>query len=40
MKVVPKLPGSQVGKAWLAEILPEVVRTTTLCAESRVDPIL
>lgn len=24
------------GKAWLAEILPEVVRTTTLCAESRV----
>lgn len=25
------------GKAWLAEILPEVVRTTTLCAESRVN---
>ncbi len=24
------------GKTWLAEILPEVVRTTTLCAESRV----
>jgi hypothetical protein len=24
------------GRAWLAEILPEVVRTTTLCAESRV----
>ena len=24
------------GKAWLAEVLPEVVRTTTLCAESRV----
>ncbi len=24
------------GKAWLSEILPEVVRTTTLCAESRV----
>ncbi|HEU5292724.1 MAG TPA: hypothetical protein VFU05_18875, partial [Cyclobacteriaceae bacterium] len=24
------------GREWLAEILPEVVRTTTLCAESRV----
>lgn len=24
------------GKAWLSEILPEVVRTTTLCADSRV----
>ena len=24
------------GRTWLAEILPEVVRTTTLCAESRV----
>lgn len=25
------------GREWLAEILPEVVRTTTLCAESRVN---
>lgn len=29
-------PWNPNGKAWLAEILPEVVRTTTLCAESRV----
>jgi hypothetical protein len=29
-------PWEPGGKAWLAEILPEVVRTTTLCAESRV----
>ena len=32
-----KVDWDPAGKAWLAEILPEIVRTTTLAAESRVN---